>query len=147
MTRKTEPAHGANVDGLGRNDGGRLSVSVLDTTPTGAACQTALHNAQGHVCAHLDGRTLRKTIDGEKHWLQRPRGIAFDVAILAAARKEGCELAAVYDKATRTTWHATLADFTAHGVAVNRGFGPQVCLPVVYWRSERADEPRQLRLL
>jgi hypothetical protein len=136
VLRKELPAHGRTWTGDGRNfdNGGRPLRDHCTTAHPRA--QIPLRSIQGRVVAHLVDRELHKEIDGTRHMLHSPRGIAFDVAILEAARRAGCELVQVFDKTSGTTYRAAFTEFDTHGVRLNRGFGPQVCLPLTYWHTE-----------
>lgn len=148
VLRKELPAHGRTWTGDGRDNssGQRPLRDHYNTTSPGAQV-LQLRNVAGRVVAQLAAGELRKDIDGPKHMLHSPRGIAFDVAILDTARRAGCELVTVFDKASGTTYRAPFTEFDVHGVKLNRGFGPQVCLPLTYWRAERPGQPVQLALL
>ena len=90
--------------------------------------------ASGKVVASIEGDVLRKAVLASKHFLRTPRGIAFDVAILDAARRAGVTTVEVYEREQQRTYTATLADFERWGVPVNRGFGAQRALPLERWK-------------
>ena len=113
--------------------------------------------ASGRVVGHVAGDTFYRRAQASKHMLRAPRGWASDADILAELRAAGVVTYCVTDTETGTTYSAPLAEFGAHGVAFNRGFGPQVALPLGYWgvdgqpatlgkRQPDPDAPRQLPL-
>jgi len=142
-----EDAHGGNREHLdGRNGGGGRHVSARDTTTARADCQQ-LRAANGPVCATIEGDCLKKQVDGSRHFMRKPAGIAFDAAILEAAERAGVRVVWVRDRETGDTYTCQLADFAQHAVKVDRGFGLQYCQPFTFWRVRRAGEPVQLSLL
>ncbi len=113
--------------------------------------------ASGRVVGHVAGDTFYKRAQASKHMLRAPRGWAVDAPILAELRALGVATVTVTDTESDTTYSAPLAEFSAHGVAFNRGFGPQVALPLGRWavngqppalakRQPDPDAPRQLSL-
>lgn len=89
---------------------------------------------------------LCKQIDGSRHFLRKPAGIAFDAAILQQAAELGALRVWVKDRETGATYRATLDAFAEHGVKLDRGFGPQVCLPFTFWQTTQPGAPVQLGL-
>jgi hypothetical protein len=138
--------HGGNR-GLqdGRNGSGRRLISERQSTTVAAGRQELL-GTNGRVCATIDGDCLKKQIDGSRHFLQKPGGIAFDASILDAAERAGVRSVWVRDRETGDTFTCQFTDLGLHGVKIDRGFGPQVCLPFTFWRVRRAGAPVQLTL-
>lgn len=122
-----------------------VSPSARQST-TSAAGRQELRGANGRVCATVEGDCLKKQIDGSKHFMQRPPGIAFDTAILEAAERAGVVVAWVRDRESGDVYTCQLDAFRQHGRPLDRGFGPQVCLPFTFWRVRRAGAPVQLAL-
>lgn len=143
MPSKTKPP----VDGGGRADvdGGRLSQSTKKDTTRRAARQD-LFAANGRIVATVKKGVLCKQVDGSKHFLRAPRGIAFDLAILQQAQDLGAGRVWVRDRETGVTYTTTLDAFARLGVKVDRGFGLQVCLPFAYWQTQTPGAPQQLGL-
>ena len=145
--RLNPEAHGGNR-GLQRRrnrSGGRL-VSTREYTTDGGARQE-LRGANGRVVAWVTGDALCKQIDGSKHILHKPHGIAFDRDILDRAEAAGAGRVWIRDRETGDVYRAELAAFWQYGVKLNRGFGDQVVLPMTFFRVQRAGEPVQLSLL
>ena len=115
---------------------------------TDDAGRQSLYASNGKIAAWVtrDG-CLCKQVDGSKHFLRKPAGIAFDAAILAQAAELGAARVWVKDRETGNTYRATLDAFTQHGVKLDRGFGAQVCLPFNFWQQQRPGAPVQLALL
>ena len=92
--------------------------------------------------------------------LRRPRAWACDVDALDQARAAGAVWVEVLDLDTGASYRAALADFYRRGVAINRGHGPQLALPLACWEvtsgrsttarpglDAAAGGPVQLRLI
>jgi hypothetical protein len=128
-------------------DGGGQLPSAQQSTRNVAGCQElALRATSGKVVAHVCGDVLRKSVDGSKHFLRQPGGICFDADILDQAEHAGAVRVEVKDRESGITYRATLADFWTHGVKLDRGFQPQVCLPFGFWLARRPGAPVQLGL-
>lgn len=102
----------------------------------------AVFNVQGKVVGHItpDG-WLRKRVDPAIHMLRRPPGWATDEAHLALPIR-GIRLHCP----DGTVYEAGVELLRGHGVAINRGFGPQVVLPLAFWSVTRPNEALQLEL-
>jgi hypothetical protein len=100
-----------------------------------------------HVASCDGDGVLRKTALASKHMLRAPSGWCFDAAIIATAEARGVQRVEVRDSETGDLYTAALSDFRAHGIELDRGHGPQVCLPLTRWRVTRRGAPRQLTLL
>ena len=95
---------------------------------------TPIYRADGRaVVGRVEGDTFRKTARSTVHMLQRPRAWACDVDALDQARAAGATRIVIFDQDTGRRYAAELADFYRHGVKVDRGHGPQLALPLVYW--------------
>ncbi|RIK26715.1 MAG: hypothetical protein DCC55_39820 [Chloroflexi bacterium] len=82
-------------------------------------------------------RLLFKTVDGRKHFVKIPPGIAFDDDVLHQAGELGATDIEVTDGASphRDTYRCTLDTFLRHAEVVNRGHGRQLVLRFTYWRK------------
>lgn len=131
--------------GHGRHNGsGQPTLQLHGSTASKA--RQALYAANGRAVAWVQGGALCKQVDGSKHFLRQPAGIAFDAAILTQAEDAGAARVWIRDRETGTVYRATLEAFALHGVRVDRGFGVQVCLPFAFWQRETPGAPRQLSL-
>jgi hypothetical protein len=79
--------------------------------------------------------------------LRKPRGWAVDTSALDDARALGAVNVAVTDTETETAYITPIDTFFRYGVPLNRGFGPQLVLPLGYWsvdgKPPRMGEPPQ----
>ena len=130
---------------LDSDSSGQRPSHRYNTTP-GRDVQELRAGASGKMCAAIEGDTLRKTVLASKHFLRKPPAIAFDVAILDAARQAGVERVEVLDRESGRNYTATLADFDRFGVSLNRGFGVQLALPLARWQVRRPSDGIQLSL-
>lgn len=105
----------------------------------------AYYTTDGKVCAHLDGRVLRKRVKGSIHQLRQPPGWAIDRRVFEQARADGAQWVEVLDTESNRLYRATVSDFDRWGISFDRGFGEQVVLPLRYWQT-RASEGVQLTL-
>ena len=100
----------------------------------------------GKPVGHTEGQTLYKSVNGEKHMLQKPRGWAWDADILEEAERRGATRVEIFDRESNKTYIATLQDFWDYGVGLNRGFGEQICLPLRYWQIVLPGQPPSQQL-
>lgn len=159
MTRKQTAHTGGTVrGGAGKNE----RLQPHSTTPRPAGQPTTalpIRAANGRVVGNVAGGVFSKRVRGSVHMLRAPRGWALDADTLAELRALGVATVVVTDTETGTVYTAPLAEFdvNVHGVAFNRGAGPQVVLPLGYWRvngqppalaprEPDPDAPRQLPL-
>lgn len=99
-------------------------------------------------------RLLYKTVDGRKHFVKVPPGIAFDDDVLRQAGELGATDIEVTDGASphRDTYRTGLSTFLRHAEVVNRGHGRQLVLRFSFWRKngqpsevERQEEQQAAR--
>lgn len=80
------------------------------------------------VVGQVRGVIFYKTVQGSKHFLRKPRAIAFDVATLDAAERAGAIAVCVTDSETGDRYAARIETLRRYGFPVVRGFGRQVAL-------------------
>ena len=119
-----------------------------------------IYRADGRaVVGRVEGDTFHKLARSTVHMLRQPRAWACDVDALDQARAAGAEWVEILDQDTGARYRAALADFLRRGVALDRGHGAQLALPLTCWdvaggrRSmarpgldQAADGPAQLRM-
>jgi len=153
MSQKQSRQRGGNA----RGGGGENERRLHPHNSTAPAKAQPIYRPDGKVIiGHVAGGVFSKRACASVHMLRAPRGWAVDAPILAELRALRVASVAVTDAETGTVYTAPLAEFDAHGVPFNRGAGPQVCLPLGYWRvngqppalAKRSDPdaPRQLSL-
>ena len=65
--------------------------------------------------------------------LKRPPAWAAAVEALDAAKAAGAQWVEYHDLDTGKTYRAVLEAFFRHGLRIDRGYGPQLALPLAYW--------------
>lgn len=140
MTQKraasvTEATHG------GRN--GNSYQNHTTNHPSGRSFP--VHNSAGRVVGKVDGSVFHKRVSGDRHMLRSPRGWAIDADTLADLLAWGVAEVRVTDTETWTIYSASPDEFSQHGVTFNRGFGPQVVLPLGYWSIDGESPANALR--
>jgi hypothetical protein len=78
------------------------------------------------------GGILQKTVKPE-HMLQQPRAWALDVGTLDEGERLGLRTIQLDNDRASLHYTAPLSLYRSHGFPVNRGFGPQIGLLVVYF--------------
>lgn len=114
-----------------RQGGGRKNTNGQTQRNTQSGRGQRIYSATGRVIAFQRGEVLYKELYGSKHMLKRPLGWGFDADVLATLAAP--LVIQITDRETNRVHRASVADFRRWGVAVNRGYGLQVCLPLPYW--------------
>jgi len=79
------------------------------------------------------------------HILRRPPAIAVQASVLEELEGLGAKGVVTIMPNGRQLF-ATLEDFRRYGIAINRGFGEQVALPLKRWREQPAEAQLTLNL-
>jgi hypothetical protein len=96
------------------------------------------------VIGTVEGGCFKKRISAGKHFLQKPRAIAFDIATLEDAEDAGAERVEIVDTDSGRVYRASMATIWADGKPLNRGHGRQWFLILDKWNRE--PSPTQGRL-
>ena len=88
------------------------------------------------------GRIWAKTARASQHQLRRPPAWALDVQDLAAAERLGVELVAIRDQESGRCFWASITTIRRRGLALDRGYGRQVALPLRWWAPTAAEALR-----
>jgi len=102
--------------------------------------------AGGKTFGIIYGAELRKSVFGSRHFLKKPPAIAFDRGALDRAEQAGAVRVRVVDRETGIVYTASIAHIRRAGLAINRGFGAQLALPLESWTRQRPGAPVQLDL-
>jgi hypothetical protein len=81
----------------------------------------------------LHGDVYSKTVSGSIHRLKRPPAWAVDARDLVEAERRGAVRIEICDLETQITYTATIEQFRARALPVNRGYGPQLALELRDW--------------
>ena len=110
-----------------------LQMNCNSQTPK----KQAVRSAAGRIVGEIRGGILRKEVHGSRHLLRSPLGWTWDTSILELAESEGVRITVIRDLDSGFSYRASLSDFRIYGIAIDRGCGPQICLPLKYWTARR----------
>lgn len=109
-------------------------VKTLEDYKLPRVKKQVVRNSAGRVVGEISNGVLRKKMFASRHMLRDPRGWTWDAAILDAAERAGVLTSRITDKETGAVFTAPISAFRAYGIALDRGFGPQICLPIEHWQ-------------
>ena len=89
---------------------------------------------------------FHKEVSASKHLLRKPEGWASDVCVLDQLEALGVELMCLTDRESGKRFHATVNDFQLHGIPLDRGYGPQLVLPLKFWKTTQPGQPQVVQL-
>jgi hypothetical protein len=95
--------------------------------------QTQVYSHDGRVIGAVYGSVFRKVIAFSKHALRRPPALAVDECALLQAREAGAEEIRIKDSESGKVYSVSFPFFREHAFILNRGFGRQYALPILYW--------------
>ncbi len=120
------------------------AVNTSAITSTSILSQVRFENDRGRLVGTLleddRGLWMRKYVDSRKHQLWKPPAWACDVEHLRQLADVGGVGVRLEDERGRV-WKATLAQFRAHGIPIDRGHGPQVALELRHWAVTPTEAP------
>lgn len=102
--------------------------------------KAVVRSGNGRVIGEVVGDTFTKQVRGSIHQLRAPRAWGVDVDALEEAERLGARWVVVVDRDDGSRYRASVAAFWERGVRLERGFGPQVALPLAYWQRTGAGE-------
>jgi hypothetical protein len=105
----------------------------------------AMHRRVGAV---VDGVFHKDRVQGSRHFLRQPPGIALDAESLRQAQAAGATSVSITDQETGITYTAAFETIRERGFRFDRGFGEQVGLEFQWWSTGKRVDPliRQLAL-
>lgn len=83
--------------------------------------------------------TYYRRVEGSRHFLKKPAGIANDLAALAEAERLGADRCRIVDSETGIEYLCALPIIYEFGSHIDRGFGQQLALPFAYWIRTAPD--------
>jgi hypothetical protein len=116
------------------------------SSPRAILLRTEDGKVVGTVRLYRGRRVLYKVADPAIHQLRQPLAWAWDSPVLDQAERFGAVDAVIRERGGTRTWTAPLSEFRTHGLEFNRGHGPQVALPLAFWRVAPPGGPAQLSL-
>ena len=92
-----------------------------------------VRNKQGRFVGRIEDRVFIKEVYGNKHMLRQPMAWCIDVDIFDRAVAPNCLSIHIVDKDTNTRYICGIKTFREHCHKINRKFGDQYYLELVYW--------------
>ena len=93
-----------------------------------------VRNKQGKVVGRIENHIFVKEVYGSKHMLRKPAAWAIDTDILDRAVAPNCYSIHIIDKETNKKYICGLQTFREHCQSIDRKFGRQYFLELVYWK-------------
>ena len=123
----------------------QTQVSYQHSNRKASGRSTAIYVGR-KVVGHVNGSRFMKRVEGSKHFLLKPRAIAFDVSTLHDAEAAGAIRVEVIDTETGRGYTSSVVEIWANGFRVNRGFGEQWAMLIGKWRLSGEKAVQQLSL-
>jgi hypothetical protein len=95
----------------------------------------------GRVVGYLRGTILHRKMVGSRHILTNPPSIALGIDPLNKAIQLSAETIWIQDTETGLEYRTDIWNFKNKAILINRGFGDQMALPLVYWRVTDPRHP------
>jgi hypothetical protein len=106
-----------------------------------------IYSEDGRVVGAARDGVLYKAVRQSEHLLKMPRGWAWDVVCLEQAEALFIVTTEIYDSEKNITYRAPIKLFYEKGVRLDRKHNRQICLPLMFWRTNHELPPAQLPLL
>jgi len=97
-----------------------------------------VRNQRGSVVGIVTNRIFVKEVIGSKHMLRQPMAWAIDADIFDRVIVPNCYSIHIIDKETGTKYVAGVKTFCEHRQIINRGYGKQYLLELIYWQPQKA---------
>tara|TARA_R100001244_G_C5140014_1_gene127664 strand:+ start:129 stop:461 length:333 start_codon:yes stop_codon:yes gene_type:complete len=94
-----------------------------------------LRTHDGVVVANLVGTTVVKIAKEKIHMLQKPPSWSFDRNIIDDAYANGATDIRIETTDTNKVYKSSIKNFIDKAIALDRGFGRQVALPIEDWTT------------
>jgi len=92
-------------------------------------------NEEGRFIGKLTGNVFRKTVYRSTHMLREPLAWAIDSAVVNTLDIVGtCRRIVVYDRENNFQYEVDFSLFKEKAFSINRGYGEQKVLPLIYWK-------------
>ena len=99
-------------------------------------------NKEGKFIGSFTGKTFRKQVYRSYHMLQTPPSWAIDFEVIRTLEllNGKCKKITVFDKENNITYQVDFALFLEKAFVIDRGYGNQKVLPLVYWKFKLAKK-------
>ncbi len=105
-----------------------------------------MYSQTGRIVGWITDNILHKNVDSSKHMLHKPPGWAWDKSVIDLAIQMGITRTVIHDKNKKTDYWANVDDFFYKGILINRGYGDQFVLPLLYWKMHQYGKPQTKQL-
>jgi hypothetical protein len=104
-------------------------------------------NKEGKYIGSFTGVSFRKTVYRSTHMLRSPQSWAIDSDVVKTLEllNGKCKKIIVYDKENNVTYQVDFALFLEKMFVINRGYGNQQALPLVYWKFKLAKKGERFK--
>ena len=99
------------------------------------------------VVGSVKGDSFTKKVKSSTGMLREPEGWSFDVQSLRDAERAGATKVVLHDQESGKVYRTLVARIWERGFRLNRKFGPQICLPLHFWKVELPGTTQQLSLM
>lgn len=127
-------------------ESGHRASSLTHNNTTRTCGKQAVRAGNGRVVGEVRQNVFYKQVHASKHLLRKPEGWASDVCVLDQLEALGVEQMCLTDRESGKRFHATVNDFRLHGIPLDRGFGPQLVLPLRFWRTTQPGQAQYAQL-
>lgn len=127
-------------------EGREFTSTYSRNDTTRARGKQAVRAGNGRVVGEVRKGVFHKTVCASRHLLRKPEGWASDIFVLDQLEALGVEWIQLDDAETRKVYRARVDDFRLHGIPLDRGFGPQLVLPIRYWKTTQPGQPQYAQL-
>jgi hypothetical protein len=125
---------------LGGNERARRAMAAgVSNRQSNDTTERVFFNARGQVVGKVLGGWLTKRVNTSRHQLLKPPAWCIDREHLDRLEAIGATGVLLIDE-HGSEWRATVADFRRYGLAINRGHGVQMALPLARWRKAVASQ-------
>lgn len=98
-----------------------------------------VRNQRGSIVGRVIDRIFIKDVFGSRHMLRQPMAWAIDADIFDRVIVPNCISIHIVDKETGTKYVASVKTFSEKKQVINRGYGKQYLLELIYWQPQRAS--------
>ncbi len=95
----------------------------------------------GRMAGNFDpiDRTFTRKVHGSRHMLHEPPAWAMDESVFDTLDKLSCEFIQVIDMESGKVFEIDLETFREKSIKIDRGCGPQLALPLTYWKLKESE--------
>ena len=104
-----------------------------------------IKNPKGQTIGYIQGERFIRIARSSRHQLRNPRGWSQDEVIIDFLESKGVKIITIDDQDCGLRFTASIADYREHGIKIDRGHGPQLVLPLCYWKIEPSPNSQKKR--